>query len=150
MSAPSAVHEARRDDLATVFLLAGLTSPAHLQWWFRPDVSLAARGARVLGIGDAKATERPGDAATLRRLVGYVRAARRWYEAGWTVHMSLAVGPECRIQWLGELQRAWMLGALLAGHEDVLTIAPNLAVVSLSTSRAAYSMNVGAPRTLEV
>lgn len=149
MSAPSAIHEARREDLATVFQLAGLTSPAYLQWWLRPDVLLASPHARVLGIGDAKATEHPGDEATLRRLIGYVRAARWWHEEGWSIHMSLAVAPENGRDWLGELRRAWALGGLVPGHEAALAIAPDFEVVSLSTSRSAYSTNVGGRRSLE-
>ncbi|GAA2964036.1 hypothetical protein GCM10010459_20560 [Microbacterium schleiferi] len=132
-----------------MFQLAGLTSPAYLQWWLRPDVSLASAHSRVLGIGDAKATERPGDEATLRRLIGYVRAARWWHEEGWSIHMSLAVAPEDGRGWLGELRRAWARGGLLPGHEAAVAIAPDLAVVSLSTSRFAYSTNVGVRRNLE-
>ncbi len=143
------VHEARREDLATVFRLAGLTSPAYLQWWLRPDVLLASPNARILGIGDAKATEHPGDEATLRRLIGYVRAAREWREAGWNIHMSLAVAPENGRDWLGELRRAWELGGLLPGREATLAITPDFEVVSLSTSRSAYSTNVGGRRILE-
>lgn len=67
MSAPSPLHEERRNDLASLFRLVGLSSPVHLQWWLRPDVALAAPHVRLLGIGDAKATEHPGEAATLRR-----------------------------------------------------------------------------------
>lgn len=150
MSAPSATHERRREDLATVFRLAGMTSPAYLQWWLRPDVSLAAPHARILGIGDAKATEHPGEGPTLRRLVAYVRAAERWKNAGWTVHMSLAVAPENGEAWLQELRRAWSLGGLQQIHADTLIIAPDLEVVSLSTSRPAYSTNVGGRRNLRV
>lgn len=150
MSAPSPVHEDRREDLATVFRLAGLTSPAYLQWWLRPDVLLASPSSQVLGIGDAKATEHPGDRATLRRLIEYVRAARRWHESGWRIHMSLAVAPEHGHDWLLELRRAWALGGLTPGREDVLAITPDFEVVSVSTSRSAYSTNVGGRRILEV
>lgn len=150
MNAPSATHERRREDLATVFRLAGMTSPAHLQWWLRPDVSLAAPHARILGIGDAKATEYPGESPTLRRLVAYARAARSWKNAGWTVHMSLAVGPENGDAWLQELHRAWSLAGLQHVHADTLIIAPDLEVVTLSTSRPAYSTNVGGRRSLGV
>lgn len=143
MSAPSAVHEERRDDLATVFRLAGMTRQAHLQWWLRPDVSLAAPYSRVLGIGDAKATEHPGDSATLRRLIGYVRAAKRWHQAGWGIHMSLAVGPDDGRAWLAELGRAWTLGGLRPIGAGTLSIAPDLEVVSLSTGRRMVARDIG-------
>jgi hypothetical protein len=133
VSAPSAVHEALRDDLAIIFQLAGLTCPAYFQWWLRPDVLLASPHTRVLGIGDAKATERPGDVATLRRLVGYVRAARWWHEAGWDIHMSLAVTPGNGSDWMVDLRRAWALGGLVPEHEAITTITLDFEVASLST-----------------
>lgn len=150
MTAPSATHEMRREELATAFHLAGLTRQAYLQWWFRPDVSLASPSARVLGVGDAKATEHPGDAATLRRLVGYVRASRGWRRAGWDIHMCLAVRPDESTRWLEVLHRAWGLGGLAPAHEGDWAIDQSLALVSLSTSRAAYSTNVGGRRNLGV
>lgn len=150
MSAPSVVHESRRDDLATVFQLAGLTAPAHLQWWLQPDVAMAAPHAHVLGIGDAKATERPGTASTLRRLIAYARAARRWHRAGWEVSMALAVSPKDEREWLVELARAWVRADLVARHESALKIDPDLSVVWISTSRGRSSTNVGGSRSLGV
>ena len=146
MSAPSAMHEERREDLATIFRLAGMTSPAHLQWWLRPDVSLATPCSRMLGIGDAKATERPGEAATLRRLVGYVRTAKRWHATGWGIHMSLAVGPEDGAAWLAQLRRAWTLGGLRPTGAGTLSIAPDLEVVTLSTGRCILAAGMDSAR----
>lgn len=139
--APSPLHESRVVELEEVFTLAGLSHEAHLQWWLRPDVARASPASRTLGLGDAKSTESPGNQATLRRLVGYVRAARTWHDAGWTVIMSLAVNPHESAQWGEELRRAWALGGLANGPVHAAPLHPNLAVVTLSTSRRQYSTN---------
>lgn len=137
--APSALHEARVLELEDVFALAGLSRQAHLQWWLRPDVARASPASRTLALGDAKSTESPGNRATLRRLISYVRATQPWYRAGWTITMSLAVNPRDTAQWGDELQRAWALGQLPSGSVDRALLHPNLAVVTLSTSRRQHS-----------
>ena len=127
MSAPSAKHEERRDDLATVFRLAGMTRPAHLQWWLRPDVSLAAPILRAYSVS-ATPKRQNGPAIQPRSvaLIGYVRAAKRWHQAGWAIHMSLAVEPEDGRAWLAELRSAWTLGGLPPKSRERLSIAPDL------------------------
>ena len=139
--APSPLHETRVVELEGVFALAGLAHEAHLQWWLRPDVARASPASRTLALGDAKSTESPGNRATLRRLVGYVRAARAWHDAGWVVLMSLAVNPQDRTNWGAELLRAWSVGWLAGGPVHVALLHPNLAIVTLSTSRRQHSTN---------
>jgi hypothetical protein len=62
--------------------------------------------------------------------------------------MSLAVGPDNSRDWLSELRRAWALGGLAPGREATLATSADFEVVSLSTSRTTYSMNVGGHRIL--
>ncbi len=71
MGAPSVAHEQRVDDLATLATLAGFTTDLQLPWRLRPDVARVCAGHRSLFVGDAKATETPGCAATFAR--------SRWY-----------------------------------------------------------------------
>jgi hypothetical protein len=139
--APSPLHEARVVELEGVFALAGLAHEAHLQWWLRPDVARASPASWTLALGDAKSTESPGNQATLRRLIAYVRAARAWHDAGWVVLMSLAVNPQESTQWGEELLRAWAVGELVSGPVHLALLHPNLAVVTLSTSRRQHSTN---------
>lgn len=74
MAAPTTTHERRRATLEAVALLTGHVTPATLPGLL-PDV-LLARGA-TLFLGEAKATETPGTAATRERLSRYVRHLRR-------------------------------------------------------------------------
>jgi hypothetical protein len=71
MGAPSLGHEDRVAELESLATLAGFTSDARLPWRLRPDVARICPSTGAMFLGDAKQTEDPGCAATLRRL--------RWY-----------------------------------------------------------------------
>jgi hypothetical protein len=148
--APSLLHEVRVEELDAMFALAGLTHTAYLQWWLRPDVARASPKHHVLAIGDAKASEAPGDQATLLRLANYARVAADWQAEGWTILMCLAIDPSDTSGWMFELRRAASIGGLSAVETSSALLHPTLTVVSLSTSRVPRSTNTGYPHTVGV
>lgn len=72
---PTVVHEARRQRLAAVAILAGFEVPLGdgLPDGSRPDVVRARPGGAALFVGDAKDTEGAGGPQTIDRLARYVR-----------------------------------------------------------------------------
>lgn len=85
----SAVHERRVGVLTTLGALAGCRAAARLDPGLSPDVVAADHRLRVLFVGDAKATETAGCAATARRLRRYLRATEIWRAAGYIVRVAL-------------------------------------------------------------
>jgi len=77
VSAPTAAHEQRVGELETLAILAGYTVPIRMPWRLRPDVLRSHPATPGLFIGDAKETEGPSCADTLRRLRWYVTALVR-------------------------------------------------------------------------
>jgi hypothetical protein len=75
VGAPTDAHEQRVGELETLAILAGYTTPVDMPWRLRPDVLRGSPATGGLFIGDAKETERPSCADTLRRLCWYVTAA---------------------------------------------------------------------------
>lgn len=79
MGRPSDDHEARRELLDAIAILAGftLTFPGALPDGRRPDVLRVSLTRSGLFVGDAKATESPGNSDTVARLLAYAR----WIDA---------------------------------------------------------------------
>ncbi|RFU21040.1 hypothetical protein [Geodermatophilus marinus] len=102
---PSPAHEARVDLLATLARLAGHVAPIDaLPDGSRPDVALVRPGDRSLFLGDAKATETPRSAETLRRLRQYTAFLGQYVAAGGLGVFALAVPTVERYGWLRVLQ----------------------------------------------
>ncbi len=105
MSAPSLLHEHRVQLLASLADLATCTASARLDPGLLPDVVRADHRHRRLLVGDGKATETAGCAATARRLTRYSRASVPWARAGYTVRLVLCHDLHTD-GWSGVLRRA--------------------------------------------
>lgn len=88
----SDLHERRVQLLTMVAVMAGCRTDARLDVGLFPDVAMLDRSRARLFVGDAKATEQPGCAATARRLRRYFRATQPWLRGGYTVRVALCVG----------------------------------------------------------
>ena len=141
MTTPSPEHEFRLHELETLFLLAGIQRPVYWPGWIRPDVCHASRSRRVLAVGDAKATEVPGDTDTLRRLRRYAQQADQWKVSGWNVVLALATPPDIDGSWLATLERAAGLGGLHVLHGEFFSVAHDVTVSWVSTGRWTDSTN---------
>lgn len=91
MSAPTAEHEERRAALDAIAILSGFTAPGTGGFpdGCRPDVLRLTVDGRCLFIGDAKATETPGNSETLLRLHAYSRWAAGARDGGGAVVVML-------------------------------------------------------------
>jgi hypothetical protein len=76
MSAPSTSHKERVQVLRSIATLAGFDRDVAIGAGLIPDVARLCLASGGLFIGDAKATETSGCAATAERLEAYVRAIR--------------------------------------------------------------------------
>lgn len=96
MSAPSEAHEDRVRVLETLAILAGFPSELWIGQRLMPDVARYDPISWSLFVGDAKATETSGCAATRARLGAYVRAIRPWRRDGATLTLVIAMGDRSR------------------------------------------------------
>lgn len=132
MGAPTVTHESRVEDLETLATLAAFTAPLALPWRLRPDVVRINAESRALFLGDAKATETPGCAATFARL--------RWYAAGlrtlasrieWAlVALAVEAGP-CVPEWRRTILRAFAADAAATVMRTSTACFDDTAVVSV-------------------
>jgi len=76
VSAPSPDHQERVDLLRSIATLSGYSCDVPIDDALVPDVARLSRATRGLFVGDAKATETSGCAATSHRLQNYLRAGR--------------------------------------------------------------------------
>jgi len=122
---PSAAHEARVRTLATLATLAGhVVEIDALPDGGRPDVLLVRPGDHSVFIGDAKATETPGNAETAQRLVRYTAFLRAYVRAGGSGVVALAVPTQDPYGWLRVLRDVCTrLGdGRVEGKVDVLAV----------------------------
>lgn len=87
---PSVVHEQRVALLDQMSRLAGCTVPCTLGRYLYPDVLLAHPSARLIFLGEAKRSETPGNAQTIRRLRRYMRAVRSLQRRGYGSRLALS------------------------------------------------------------
>src|SRR4051812_47126753 len=94
MGAPSPGHQTRGGELESLATLAGFTSNARLPWRLRPDVCRICPRTGALFLADAKETEDPRCAATLRRLRWYAiaLASMPYHVYPFTVALSVPIG----------------------------------------------------------
>lgn len=119
---PSLLHESRVETLATLATLSGFDSgPDTLPGGARPDVLLLRADDGAMFVGDAKATETPGNAETYERLSHYADCLATWVTAGTTGVLALAVDAADAYGWLRVL-RGLSLGPIggkrALGHVD--------------------------------
>jgi len=102
---PSALHEYRVAALSTMATLAGYTASfGCLPDGTRPDVlQLHPRGGGVF-IGDAKATETPGNVETFDRLERYADFLAGWVASGGNGVLALVVADVDAYGWLSTLR----------------------------------------------
>lgn len=74
-------------------MIARCTVTARLDTTLVPDVVLADPRRGRLFVGDAKATETAGCAATSRRLRRYARGAAPWRSSGYVVRLAVCTSP---------------------------------------------------------
>ena len=86
---PGALHEERVAVLSTLAQLCGCRSAVELGPNLQPDVVLANYHQRLLFLGEAKATETAGNAATARRFRRYLAASKLWLAVGYWVRVTV-------------------------------------------------------------
>lgn len=102
---PTALHERRAATLCTMAILSGHTTRlTALSDGTRPDVLQLRPMDGDLFIGDAKATETPGNTETYERLSHYAVFLEGWLRAGGTGLMALAVADTHAADWLRVLR----------------------------------------------
>lgn len=92
MSAPSPDHQERVDLLRSIATLSGYPCDVPIDDALVPDVARLSRATRGLFVGDAKATETSGCAATSERLQNYLRAVRAHDQADRPLLLMIAHG----------------------------------------------------------
>jgi hypothetical protein len=121
---PSQLHEARVETLVTLATLSGFESgPDVLPAGSRPDVLLLRAGDRAIFLGDAKATETPGNRETYERLAGYTDFLASWIGIGRPGVLALAVDSGDAYRWLRTLRDLCLHpsgGCRVAGQVDVI------------------------------
>jgi hypothetical protein len=97
---PSEIHERRAETLGTMARLSGYVVEIDaLVDGGRPDVLLVRPGDRSIFVGDAKATEIPGNAETTRRLSRYARFLARYVRSGGSGVFALVVPVRNGYEW---------------------------------------------------
>ncbi len=123
---PSQLHEARVETLATLATLTGFENgPDVLPGGARPDVLLLRARDGVVFIGDAKATETPGNAETYERLGRYANFLTTWVERGLSGILALAVNVADADGWLWVLRDLSLGpsgGRRVPGHVDLIDV----------------------------
>lgn len=123
---PSALHEYRAATLATIATLTGhVQLVGALPDGSIPDVLRLRTTDGSLFVGDAKATETPGNAATLDRLDRYARALAGWVRGDGSGVLALAVADADAFSWLRVLRDLALRpsgGLRVRGHVDLLEV----------------------------
>lgn len=102
---PSQLHEERVELLRTLATLSGFQpGPDVLIGGWRPDALLLRSQDGALFVGDAKATETPGNNETFERLCHYADFLSGWVESGSTGVLALTVDVSDAYTWLRVLR----------------------------------------------
>lgn len=102
---PTELHERRAATLSTMAMLCGYTTTlTTLPDGSRPDVLQLRATDGALFVGDAKATEKPGNTETYNRLSHYTAFLGGWAQTGESGLMALAVDPIDAYGWLRVLR----------------------------------------------
>lgn len=109
MSAPGAAHEPLRTDLDALAVLSGHRCLLRLAAWLRPDVARCDMAHARIFVGDAKDTESPANAETIRRLRSYFAPVGSANRRGCAATFAVAHG-EPSADWLSVLE--WLCARL--------------------------------------
>lgn len=102
---PTELHRYRATTLLTMAVLSGYTTAIKtLPDGSRPDVLQLRPSSGGLFLGDAKATETPGNTETYDRLSRYAAFLQGWVQAGESGLMALSVAPTDAYGWLRVLR----------------------------------------------
>jgi hypothetical protein len=107
--------------LRAMGMLAGCVMTTRLDTQLAPDVVLTDLRHRRLFVGDAKATETAGCAATSRRLRRYVRATTAWRSSRYVVRVAICTAPSH--EWRAALLAAVRDAGLVAMATGAIEIA---------------------------
>lgn len=129
MGAPGLDHEARREVLDALAVLAGFETSAEFPR-VRPDVHRRRRSDGAWFVGEAKATERPNDPTVVQRLESYRDACTR---SGTTTLFVLSVPLADAVGW----------GRTLAGVLGTDDVPPSAVVGHSALSWTWYSAAEG-------
>jgi hypothetical protein len=133
---PSTLHEYRAATLSTMASLAGHTEHVSaLLDGSRPDVVQLRRADCSLFIGDAKATETPGNTETFERLSRYADFLASWVGAGGSGVLALIVADVDAYGWLRVLRDLCLRpagGVRVEGRLDLVEIGTAVAWQSLT------------------
>lgn len=123
---PSELHEDRASTLATLAILTGHTRVlSSLPDGSRPDVLQLRDSDGSLFVGDAKATETPGNLETFGRLNRYATFIGGWLQEGGTAVLALIVAERDAFRWLRVLRDLALTtsgGTYIRGHVDLIEI----------------------------
>jgi hypothetical protein len=142
---PSELHEDRKATLGTLAILTGhVQIVGSLPGGLLPDVLRLRPSDGSLFVGDAKATETPGNSATFGRLEQYARALERWVDCHGGGVLALVVAAVDAYRWLGVLSDLGTPGGPRARpHVDLLDT--GTAVVWESLRRSALPPTASRP-----
>lgn len=125
-SGPSQLHEDRAAAMSTMATLAGFTSPmTGLPDGSIPDVLQLRPTDGALFLGDAKATETPGNRETLDRLGRYADFLANWVSTGSAAVLALVVEARDDYGWLRVLRDLGLRlpeGGRVDGRVDLLDL----------------------------
>lgn len=123
---PSALHEYRVGMLDSLAVLSGhFATGIALVNRERPDVLRLRRDDGSLFVGDAKATETPGNTETFGRLTRYAEYLTGWIGAGGSGVLALAVPDADTGGWLAVLRDLGVGpsgGSHVRGHADLIEV----------------------------
>lgn len=126
---PSLLHEARVETLETLATLGGFEyGPNVLLDGSRPDVLRLRPSDGSLFVGDAKATETPGNTETYERLGRYIEFIATWTQRGCGGIFTLAVDAPDAFRWLRTVR------ALTREHHGGSLPAPDLVNLDFGTA----------------
>jgi hypothetical protein len=123
---PSDLHEDRASTLATLAILTGHTHGlSTLPDGSRPDVLQLRDIDRSLFVGDAKATETPGNVETFGRLNRYATFIDEWLREGGSAALALIVADRDAFRWLRVLRHLALTpsgGTYVRGHVNFIEV----------------------------
>jgi hypothetical protein len=138
---PSDLHEYRAGTLATMAILTGHTRAlSALPGGSRPDVLRLRLDDYSLFIGDAKATETPGNMDTFARLSRYAAFLAEWVRQGAAGVLALAVSDREAFGWLRVLRDLALApsgGSSVRGHVDPIEVGTAVVWQSFVSERPA-------------
>ncbi|MGO9155893.1 hypothetical protein [Mycobacterium sp.] len=144
---PSDLHEYRAATLATMATLTGHTHALSvLPDGSRPDVLQLRPSDDSLFVGDAKATETPGNIDTFARLSRYAAFLAEWVRQGGSGVLALVVSDREAFDWLRVLRDLAIVpsrGIRVRGHVDPIEVGTAVVWQSFIEERRGKRRGIG-------